>query len=95
MSAPTIKNVIYCHKLKKSLRTGNEVLAKLDKILGHAFLNAQSILQGVNNSKAVTSQANEKNLVTLMGQARRNLEMQNDLQAQKNLLTTSLLITWA
>ena len=95
MSAPTIKNVIYCHKLKKSLRTGNEVLAKLDKILGHAFLNAQSILQEVHNYKAATSQADEKNLVTLMRQAKQNLEVQNDPQTEKNLSTTNLLITWA
>ena len=37
-------------KSVKSIRTGNEVLAELDKVLGHAFLNAQAILQEVNNS---------------------------------------------
>ena len=79
VSAATIKNLIDCHKLKRSvrsLRTGSEVLAELDKILGHAFLNSQSILQEVNKSKAATSQADENNLVTLMRQAKRGLEIQ-------------------
>ena len=91
---------IDCPKLKKSgksIGTGNEVLAELDKVLGHAFLNAQAILQEVNNSKAATSQAEEKNLVTLMRQAKHNLKMQPEMQrdAEKNLLTTNLQITWA
>ena len=60
-------------------------------------MNAQAILQEVNNSKAATSQVEEKNLVILMRQAKHNLEMQPEMQkdAEKNLLTTTLLITWA
>ena len=98
VSASTIKNMIECPALKKSvksIRTGAEVLAELDKVLGHSFLNSQTILQEVNNSKAATLQADEKNLVSLMRQAKRGLQMQNDPQAKKNLLTTNLLITWA
>ena len=73
------------------------MLAELDKALGHSFLNAQAILQEVNNSKAATTQVEEKNLVVLMRQAKRNLEMQPEMQkdSEKNLLTTNLLITWA
>ena len=40
VSASTIKNMIDCPKLKKSvksIRTGDEVLAELDKVLGHSF----------------------------------------------------------
>ena len=79
VAAATIKNLIDCPKLKRSvtaLKNGKEVLAELNKILGHAFLNSQSILQEVNNYKAATSQADEKNLVTLMRQAKRGLEIQ-------------------
>ena len=100
VSASTIKNMIECPSLKKSvksIRTGTEVLAELDKILGHSFLNSQMILQEVNNSKAATNQTEEKKLVVLMRQAKRNLEMQPEMRenAEKNLLTTTLLITWA
>ena len=56
------------------------MLAELDKALGHSFLNAQEILQEVNNSKAATAQVEEKNLVALMRQAKRNLEMQPEMQ---------------
>ena len=45
VAAATIKNLIDCPKLKRSVRAlknGKEVLAELDKYLGHAFLNAQS-----------------------------------------------------
>ena len=45
VAAATIKNLINCPKLKRSVRAlknGKEVLAELDKYLGHAFLNAQS-----------------------------------------------------
>ena len=44
--------MIECPTLKKSvksIRTGDEVLTELDKVLGHSFLNAQAILQEVNN----------------------------------------------
>ena len=92
--------MIECPALKKSvksIRTGAEVLAELDKVLGHSFLNSQAILQEVNNSKAATNQTEEKKLVILMRQAKRNLEMQPKMQrdAKKNWLTTTLLITWA
>ena len=83
VSAWTIKNMIECPKLKKSVKsigTGDEVLAELDKALGHSFLNAQAILQEVNNSKAATTQVEEKNLVVLMRQAKHNLEMQPVMQ---------------
>ena len=82
-------------KFVKAIRTGNEVLVELEIFLGHTFLNAQSILQEVINSKTATSQADEKNLVTLMRQAKLNFEMQNDPQAERNLFTTNLLIKWA
>ena len=62
VSASTIKNMIECPALKKSvksIRTGTEVLAELDKVLGHSFLNSQTILQEVNNSKAATNQTEE------------------------------------
>ena len=73
------------------------MLAELDKALGHSFLNAQAILSEVNNSRAATTQVEEKNLVVLMRQAKHNLESQPEMQqdAEKNLLTTNLLITWA
>ena len=83
VSISTIKNMIECPKLKKSVKsigTGDEVLAELDKALGHSFLNAQAILQEVNNSKAATTQVEEKNLVVVMRQAKRNLEMQPEMQ---------------
>lgn len=72
------------------------MLAELDKALGHSFLNAQAILQEVNNSKAATTEVEEKNLFVLMCQAKRNLERQPAMQkdSEKNLLTTNLLITW-
>ena len=54
-------------------------------------------MQEVNNYKAATNQTEEKKLVILMRKAKCNLEMQPEMQkdAEKNLLTTTLLITWA
>ena len=97
VSAATMKNLIGDSKLKKSvksLRTGRDVLDELNRQLGHAFLNSQSILEEVKQAREATTPEEEKSLVTLMKNAKRSLSMQDDPMAEQTLLTIPLLITW-
>ena len=98
VAAATMKNLIECPKLQKSvkpLRMGREVMDELDRQLGNAFLNAQAILNEVNRARPANNPEEEKALVTIMKHAKRSLEMQEDPMAEQTLLTIHLLITWS
>ena len=71
------------------------MLDELDCQLGHSFLNSQAIFNKVNRARPATNQEEEKALVTMFKHAKTSLEMQNDPMAEQQLLTATLLISWA